>query len=42
MEKTAEQGRQIGIYAEPVPVPDTGPVLDRLLGLTGRDPNWTR
>ncbi len=42
VEKTAEQGREMGIYAERVPVPDTASVLDRLLGLTGRDPNWRR
>lgn len=41
VEKTAEQGRQMGIYAERVPVPDTASVLDRILGLTGRDPTWT-
>lgn len=42
VEKTADQGREMGIYAAPVPVPDTAPVLDRILGLTGRDPDWTR
>lgn len=41
-EQTAEQGRQMGIYRDRVPVPDEAPLLDRILGLTGRDPNWTR
>jgi uncharacterized protein (TIGR03086 family) len=29
-----------GIYGPVVPVPDDAPVLDRLLGHTGRDPGW--
>ncbi len=37
---TAELGRGMGIYADPVPVPEPAPVLDRLLGITGRDPQW--
>jgi uncharacterized protein (TIGR03086 family) len=36
----AEQGRQMGVYGPEVPVPDTAPALDRILGLTGRDPAW--
>ncbi|MFD3509501.1 TIGR03086 family metal-binding protein [Nocardia sp. NPDC058666] len=35
---TAEQGRAMGIYGPEVPVPTTAPLLDRILGLTGRDP----
>ena len=35
----AEEWRAIGVFAKAVPVPDDAPLLDRLLGLTGRDPN---
>jgi uncharacterized protein (TIGR03086 family) len=40
VEKTAEQGREMGVYGERVPVADTAPMLNRILGLTGRDPSW--
>jgi uncharacterized protein (TIGR03086 family) len=36
----AEQGRQMGVYGPEVPVPGDAPTLDRILGLTGRDPAW--
>ena len=36
--KNAEQGRQMGVYGPEVVVPDSAPMIDRLLGLTGRDP----
>ena len=39
--KTAELGREMQAYGAEVPVPRTAPVLDRMLGLTGRDPRWT-
>lgn len=40
VEQTAEQGRELGAYGPLVPVLDSAPVLDRILGLTGRDPGW--
>lgn len=39
--ETGDQGRGMGIYAEPVPVADEAPALDRALGLSGRNPQWT-
>ncbi|PZG25550.1 TIGR03086 family protein [Spongiactinospora gelatinilytica] len=39
--KTAAMGREMGVYGPEVPVPDGSPPLDRVLGLTGRDPSWT-
>lgn len=38
--ETAEQGRGMGLYADPVPVSPQAPALDRALGLSGRDPQW--
>lgn len=38
---SAEQGRAMGIYGPEVRVDPSAPLLDRLLGLTGRDPAWT-
>ena len=35
-----EQGRQMGIFAAPLPVSDTAPALDLALALSGRDPKW--
>jgi len=40
VEQMAEQGRGMGIFAEPVPVPDNAPALDKAVGLSGRDPAW--
>jgi uncharacterized protein (TIGR03086 family) len=34
----AEEWRAIGVFAKEVAVPESAPLLDRLLGLTGRDP----
>lgn len=39
--KTAEQGREMGVYGPQISVPDTAPMLDRILGLTGRNAGWT-
>ena len=35
----AEQWRAIGVFPAAVPVPADAPLMDRLLGLTGRDPH---
>ena len=35
----AEEWRTIGVYPSAVPVPEDAPLLDRLLGLTGRQPD---
>jgi uncharacterized protein (TIGR03086 family) len=42
VEANAELFRKYQGFAEPVPVPDDAPVLDRALALSGRDPAWKR
>ncbi|MGI5202210.1 TIGR03086 family metal-binding protein [Spirillospora sp. CA-108201] len=37
---TAEISRQYGVIGPEVAVPDDAPMLDRVLGLSGRDPRW--
>jgi hypothetical protein len=29
-----------GLFGQPVKVPDNAPLMDKLIGLTGRDPAW--
>jgi uncharacterized protein (TIGR03086 family) len=41
VDRTGEQGRAMGVYGPVVPVPPEASTLDRLIGLTGRDPGWT-
>ncbi|NXY94639.1 TIGR03086 family protein [Streptomyces sp. BR123] len=36
-----DESRGGGIFGAVVPVPDDAPLLDRAIGLSGRDPGWT-
>ncbi|MGO1055322.1 TIGR03086 family metal-binding protein [Crossiella sp. CA198] len=38
---TAQQGREMGVYGAEVVVSSSASTVDRVLGLTGRDPGWT-
>lgn len=40
MAGAAAQGREMDLFGPEVPVPADAPTLDRILGLTGRDPAW--
>ncbi|WP_306326461.1 TIGR03086 family metal-binding protein [Streptomyces venezuelae] len=41
LEAAAEDDRGGGIFGPVVPIPSDAPLLDRAVGLSGRDPNWT-
>lgn len=36
-----QEAAREGLYGPEVAVPDDAPLLDRLIGMTGRDPNWS-
>lgn len=38
---TVEMGREYGAFGPEVRVADDAPLLDRIVGLSGRDPHWT-
>ncbi|MCI2423361.1 TIGR03086 family metal-binding protein [Saccharopolyspora sp. K220] len=40
VEKTAAQGRQMGVYGAEIEVPQASSTLDRTLARTGRNPIW--
>lgn len=40
VEASAGQGQAMGIYGRPVPVDGGAPLLERAIGLSGRDPGW--
>jgi uncharacterized protein (TIGR03086 family) len=36
-----QEAMRAGVFGDVVPISDDAPVMDRLLGLAGRDPNWS-
>jgi uncharacterized protein (TIGR03086 family) len=36
-----QEAAREGMFGPEVPVPDDAPLLDRIIGLTGRDPRWS-
>ncbi len=38
---TGDDADREGVFGPPVDVPEEAPLFDRVLGLGGRDPNWT-
>jgi len=40
-QQNADRLAASGMFGEPVPVPDTAPLQDRMLGQFGRDPAWS-
>ncbi|MFI5666131.1 TIGR03086 family metal-binding protein [Streptomyces sp. NPDC051704] len=40
LQAAEDEGRGGGIFGAVVPVPDDAPLVDRAVGLSGRDPHW--
>jgi uncharacterized protein (TIGR03086 family) len=38
---TGQEAAREGLFGPEIPVPDEAPLLDRVIGLTGRDPGWS-
>ena len=38
---TGQEAAREGLFGPEIPVPDDAPLLDRVIGLTGRDPGWS-